>query len=693
MKNLHALACYYLFLVVLSFCVLIAVPPVFAQIAESVKSDEIANSSITAGELIGQTKADLGKRPYSLTEERATCDHYTPLRQVFWGDTHVHTAYSLDAGVQDTRNKPDDAYRYAKGERVGLQPFRYNGTPLRYAQISKPLDFTVVTDHGEALGIVGVCRMPKYKGYNSFPCKAFRKYPSLGFFLMVRFPVATRRLALRYDALYALKNLSDPDAGLPPFCGADSKDCIEASMTRWADIKAAAERAYDRSSACTFTSFAGYEWTGNVEVNLHRNIIFRNERTTVLPISYVQASTAERLLHELSEQCLERDDGCDVLSIPHNSNLSEGRMFPRPESFPLTYSAQDARDRARLEPLIEIMQHKGDSECWHGQNTQDEFCAFEKLPYRSFGGKFFTSTQRPSQAEDGYVRDILYQGLRFQRLIDANPYQLGLIAASDTHLGTPGAVEEWQHQGHGGAGVSWSSKLLDTLPDDIEYNPGGLMGVWAEENSRDAIFEAMRRREVYGTSGPRIAVRMFAIADNAGVDDLCAAPDRVATAYKNGVPMGSNVKASQSVRIFVEATGDPGVADRDGAKLQRIQVIKGWLAKDGKRREKVVDIAGGDNNAGVDEASCKPHGRGETRMCAVWEDTDFNSTDESYYYARVLENPSCRWNSYICIAQQVNCAVPEDVPPGFEQCCSEEYPRVIQERAWTSPVWYVPSAP
>lgn len=630
------------------------------------------------------------QRPYAITEKREPCDHYNALRQVFWGDTHVHTAYSLDAGVQDTRNRPDDAYRYAKGERVGLQPYTSDGEPLRHAQISAPLDFSVVTDHGEALGMVGVCTTPGYDGYRSLVCKAFRNYPKLAFSLMVRFPMITRQLSLRHDALYALRRLSDPDIGLPAWCGEDGKDCADAAMVYWVDTQDAAERAYDRSSACTFTSFVGYEWTGNSEVNLHRNVIFRNDKVLRIPLSYVNASAPEKLLRGLEEQCIQRGDGCDVLSIPHNSNLSEGQMFPVLELAPLTYSAQDAKFKARLEPLVEIMQHKGDSECWHDAGVEDEFCGFEQLPYNSFSGKFATWLQRPSGPNDGYIRDVLYQGMRFQRLVGANPYQLGLIAATDTHLGTPGAAEEWQHQGHGGAGLSWSSKILAALPDDLEYNPGGLMGVWAEENSRDSLFEAMRRREVYGTSGPRISVRMFALPDNRGAENLCEQSDRVEIAYREGVPMGTAMTEVNSMRLFVDAVRDPGTPEQRGNLLQRIQVIKGWLDEEGHKREQVIDIAGGANGAGVDLDTCQPYGTGENRMCAVWEDSQFNPLNEAYYYARVLENPSCRWSARICNAWKVDCSDVDNVPENFRQCCSAEHQRSIQERAWTSPVWYSP---
>ncbi len=630
-------------------------------------------------------------RPWAVSEQRAPCDHYSPERQAFFGDTHVHTAFSLDAGVQNTRNRPDDAYRFARGERVGLQPYDEQGEPLRSARLERSLDFTVVTDHGEALGMVGVCTIPGYEGYDTFMCRTFRNSPDLGFFLMIRFPIVSRHLASRYPILSFLKRFTDHDAGLPSFCGDGGVDCYRAGKTRWENIQAAAERAYDRSSACSFTSFIGYEWSGNAETNLHRNVIFRNERVVELPISYVETATPEELWRELQDQCISRTDGCDALAIPHNSNLSAGSMFRGPETE--TLSAAAAKFRAELEPILEVMQHKGDSECWYGPGgSPDELCAFEKLPYSLFSGRFMPLLAEPVRPEYGFARRILADGLRHEARSGENPYRMGFIGSTDTHLGTPGAAEEWKHQGHGGAGKAAASGLPVGLPDDIENNPGGLAVLWAEENTRDALFAAMKRRETFGTSGPRMKVRFFGGWQYS--EDLCQSPDFVQQGYGGGVPMGGVLPAaagSSAPRFAVRALRDPGTVAHPGMPLQRLQVIKGWVDDTDVAREQVYEVAGNpDNGARVDTATCEARGAGFDQLCAVWSDPDFKVGQRTYYYARAVENPSCRWSQYICNARGVDCTRPETVGKGLEGCCEAEHRPVIQERAWTSPIWYRP---
>ena len=629
--------------------------------------------------------------PYKVTEKRERCAHYDPLRQPFFGDTHAHTTFSVDAGIQRTRNTPDDAYRYAKGEVVGLQPYDAAGRPMRRTRIDRPLDFVALSDHSEGLGMVGVCTTPGYEGYKSFMCRAYRRYPRLAFFLFIRMPTGSRRLADE-DARFAfLRAQTSPSRGLPKsICGEDSIDCEEAGRNRWQEIQQAAERAYDRSSRCGFTSFIGYEWTGNSAVNLHRNVIFRNERVTDHAISFVDSRTPQRLWQILRQQCLQAGDGCDVIAIPHNPNLSGGRMFPALEQLPLSYTRAEAAFRARIEPVLEIMQHKGDSECFYAPGDADELCEFEQLPYRLFSGKFFSRFATPPRPGDGYARPTLNEGLRVAAVVGANPYKLGFIGSTDTHLGTPGAVDEAVHLGHGGAGISASAELPKGLPDDIEYNPGGLAAVWAEENSRDAIFAAMRRREVYGTSGPRIRLRFFGGWNYE--ESLCRRGDAAKLAYAGGQPMGGELRgaAGAAPRFWFNAMRDPGVAGRPGGLLQRVQIVKGWLDDEGWPREKVFEAAGDpDNDADVDD-QCRPIGRGFDQLCGVWRDPEFNAEQPAWYYTRVVQNPSCRWSARICDRIQVDCSRPDELPAEFQGCCDAEFPRIIQERAWSSPIWYSP---
>ena len=622
------------------------------------------------------TAAAAAETPYAATEQRQSCSSYQPLRQVFFGDLHVHTAFSLDAALQGTRNTPQDAYRFAQGEHLGIQPYTAAGQALRSLQLERPLDFAAVTDHAEMLGEVSLCSTPGAKGYYAWPCLLLRWLPQVAFFVM-------------------LERASNRDSGRFGFCGADDRNCLAAAAGRWQQIQDAAESAYDRSAACRFTSFVAYEWTGDSVSNLHRNVVFRNADVPALPVSFYEETSPEGLWKALAAHCMEADGSCDVLAIPHNSNLSAGRMFAAPEQALITAAA--ARRQARWEPLIEIMQHKGDSECWFGpQQSEDELCNFEKLPYNSFRGKFFTTEPAVPRPADGFVRRILTDGLRHRVRSGVNPYRMGFVGSTDSHLGTPGAVEEQGHQGHGGAGKMSSAKQLDELPDDLEFNPGGLAAVWAEENSRDALFAALRRRETYATSGPRMRVRFFGGWEYS--EDLCSAPDFAARGYAEGVPMGGQLPSSPAAaaapRFALQAFRDPGTAARPGMLLQRLQIIKGWVDEGGQPREQVFDVAGEPHNgAGVDTATCEVWGPGFDQLCTVWRDPDFDPAAESFYYARAVENPRCRWSQHICSARGVDCARPQTIAKELEGCCTAQHQPVIQERAWTSPIWYRSSAP
>jgi hypothetical protein len=614
-------------------------------------------------------------RPYAVTEEREPCAAYDARRQPFFGDTHVHTAYSFDASTQDTRNTPRDAYRFARGEPLGIQPYDARGEPLRTVRLERPLDFVAVTDHAELLGDVSLCMTPGSPSYGSLICRIHRGWPDLAFRL-----IAARTLILKSHW------------GL---CGDDWNLCIEASGEVWRAIQGAAEEAYDRGAGCSFTSFVGYEWTATVDdgKNLHRNVIFRNARVPELPVSWVDTPSASDLWKQLQSRCVDGISGCDVLTIPHNSNISAGLMF---ETAALAVSddagkpvdRDEARRRARWEPLVEIMQHKGDSECQLDVGATDEACGFEKLPYDRFGAKFsMFAVDRPA-GPTNFVRWALLEGLRQQATLGANGLKYGIIASTDTHIAAPGLTEEKNHPGHGGAGLASGSGVPVGFPDDLEFNPGGLAVLWAEENTRDALFAAMQRREAYGTSGTRPIVRFFGGWDYP--DDLCASGRFVERGYGEGVPMGGDLPArprnAAAPRLALWATQDPGT---QATPLQRVQIVKGWV-EGSELHERVVDVAGGPNDASVDTATCEPRGAGATSFCSVWTDPDFDPEVPAFYYGRVLENPSCRWSQYVCNAARVDCGEPDSVPEALEGCCSAEHQPVIQERAWTSPIWYTP---
>jgi len=612
-------------------------------------------------------------RPYAQTEQRAACDAYEPLRAPFFGDTHVHTAYSQDASTQGTRTTPRDAYRFARGHAIAIQPWRDDGSSLRSVRLGRPLDFAAITDHAEQIGEVHICRTPGAPGHDALVCRLYRGWPRAAFFVM---NAAYSSGGERFD-----------------FCGANGAGCLEAAQHVWRDTQAAAEEAYDRSAACRFTSFVGYEWTSSADngKNLHRNVIFRNERVPKLPISTMETGpNAAALWDQLERECTRGTPGCEVLTIPHNSNLDGGLMFASARALGAEIDAEEARIRARWEPLVEVMQHKGDSECLLGGDTTDEACGFEKLPYDNFGGRYLDSRRAPPQRGQ-YARDALERGLGYQAALGANPFRFGLIASTDTHLGTPGLASERDYPGHGGAGAADASELPAGLPDALEFNPGGLAVLWAEENSRDALFAAMQRREAYGTSGTRPVVRFF--GGFALSDDACADPAFVAQGYRRGVPMGGELRASPKsapARFAVLATKDPGTRAEPGLDLERIEIVKGWLDDQGETHERVTLVAGGATGAGVDTRTCQPHGNGHARLCAVWKDPAFDPREHAFYYARVLENPSCRWSQHVCVAKHVDCTQPDSAPEELAGCCAPEHQPVIQERAWTSPIWVSP---
>ncbi|HEY9037084.1 MAG TPA: DUF3604 domain-containing protein [Pseudomonadales bacterium] len=617
------------------------------------------------------------------SEIRSPCAQYNPLRNAYFGDTHVHTYLSLDAGLQGTRTTPDQAYRFAKGEPIGLQPWTDDGKPLRSLQLARPLDFVAISDHAEFLGEQYICQTPGADGYDSWQCGFYRRAPSVAFiFLNMR------------TAWVADRNQQGQALPIKRFdyCGPDGSICRNAASHGWQELQQAAETHYDRSSDCQFTTFVGYEWSGGPKTeNLHRNVLFRNSQVPELPSSYLDTPDPEELWAYLDRECLQRGKGCDTLTIPHNSNVSNGRMFALTESNGKPFTAEYAKAREQFEPLIEIFQHKGDSEC--SITSSDEQCGFEKMPFNNLIADRYNGwlTDKPNDSD--YVRDALKQGLLAHEKLGTNPFHYGIIASTDTHLGAPGAASENNFPGHGGAGYSARDGVRPGFPDPIAYNPGGLAVVYAEENSRDAIFDGMKRRETYGTSGPRIGLRFFGGRDFPA--DLCDSPDFIATGYAQGTPMGgmlSPVADETGLMFAVAAQADPGAGGEPAMPLQRIQIIKGWV-ENGVAHEKVFDVAGTPNNgASVDTNTCVPQGDGYRQLCAVWRDPEFKAQQSAFYYARTLENPSCRWTTRQCVAAGVNCSKPETITAGYEACCAASpYPKTIQERAWSSPVWYSPA--
>jgi len=620
---------------------------------------------------------------------RAACTAHDTLRQPFFGDLHVHTYYSADASIFGTRTGPRDAYAFARGATIPVADD--DEAQTRSATIERPLDFAAVTDHAEFIGEVDLCTTPGSLLYDDAMCVDLRKAE----------PDLTDRFAVIVEWLF-LAGINDPPDS-HAFCDVPGVDCDAAAARVWQDMQAAAEEAYDRSAACTFTTFVGYEHTPSpFGRHMHRNVIFRDSRVPTRPLSFLETSgggVLPGLWNALDAECVGAGTGCDALVIPHNPNLSGGRQFVDPAD------ADEAALRQRFEPLVEIHQVKGNSECRFdrlagaGTGTEDELCAFEQRS-RPHEGPDATPLPVDEYPRRNLVRNVLEDGLAYEQAYGVNPFRMGFIGSTDSHNATAGDVDEsdWV----GGVGGNEDSSPARQL-DNVENNPGGLAVVWAEENSRDAIFDGLRRRETYATSGTRPVVRFF--GGWKLPKKLCRKRNMVRKAYRRGVPMGGVLEGrrrrrKRPPRFLVWAAKDPGTASRAGTDLERIQIVKGWVDAEGTVHERVVDVVGEPaEGLGVDPATCEPTSAGASELCEVWTDPDFDPDERAFYYARVLERPSCRWSTFVCKREGVDpfssdCALQAGDGP-LAACCLDEtsHPSVaptIRERAWTSPIWYAP---
>lgn len=629
-------------------------------------------------------RAELPTQDWTRTETRADCAGYNPLRAPFFGETHIHTGYSGDAVFVRVRTTPRDAYMFALGDQIGLPPYDALDDPTRFAQLRRPLDFTAVSDHAEWMGEVRTCLTDGLPGYENATCVALRdEIESEPDGIGAPLPL----VVIAFQA--TIQSATPTRLGL---CGAGDVNCLTQAALVWQDALDAAEEFYDRTSACTFTTFPAYEWTNNLDgYNLHRNIIFRNAEVPSLPTSYYEEPLVEGLFSALETDCLDAPGNCDFVSIPHNSNASGGLMFEpaNGDGSPLTKA--DAERRSTHETLVEVFQHKGSSECDLLSSPNDELCGFEPLRREKL---FANASMFASPPPLNFVRTALEEGLRQHDLLGANPFKLGLIGGTDAHNSNPGATveEDFAAMGHLGVRDSIPENMLSRIgPGGVVNNAGGLTVLWAEENSRDALFAAMRRREAYATSGTRPIVRFFG---GRLPDDLCSSVQFAEDGYTHGVPMGGDVGPSlgpKSPRFAVFAQQDPGGGGEVGTPLQRIQIVKGWVDADGETHEAVYDIAGDpDNGAGVDLDTCAPTGTGHSSLCVVWQDPKFKPDQRAFYYARVLENPVCRWSTRLCNDLGVDCDNPGSVPTEYSECCGTLVEKTIQERAWTSPIFYQP---
>lgn len=647
--------------------------------------------------------------PFTRTEERQPCSDFTSEKQPFFGDLHVHSKYSFDSFASGQRNDPWQAYDYAKGKPIILPDTQ--GQQTIRAQIQRPLDFTSVTDHGETLGQMGVCTVPGRLGYWWPMCIGTRSnnyYVQMG--------------SLGW---WAHINVASEERSESFACSLS--DCDEAGSELWLNIQQAAEDHYDRSEDCRFTTFVGYEYTDAPDTkNMHRNVIFRNEKVIDYPITTFDTGSYNfpNLWTQLRETCIDGMQGCDVLAIPHNSNLAGGLMFPNPET------PQQAQDRLYFEPLVELIQHKAASECrfdrllGRGVLTEDEACDFEQTKadnlsmLGSVHGELQTERANPVPLDEfaprNMVRNALKAGLELDKNDGVNPFKMGFIGSTDTHSALPGGAEENNYPGH----LGMRDAGYRNVQDHLYSNPGGLAVVWAEENSRDSLFAGMRKKETYATSGTRPSLRFFAGWDYD--EAICSDSNRVQAAYAGGVPMGGDLgrkttaSQTQSPGFLVIAAKDSYPDNWTATDIQRVQIIKGWVDSNGVTHERVFDIAGKkDNGASVDQ-QCQPVGAGLKNVCALWQDPDFDADQKAFYYTRLLENPSCRWSTLQCQAAGVNpfakdcasqaekqsAALQDEGAKGdiYGKCCIDPadepfYSPVIHERAWSSPIWYLSGNP
>ena len=609
---------------------------------------ERQSAAVPAAEAAAEIAADTGGK-------------HKASRRALFGDLHVHSSWSLDGYIFGNSNDPRDAYRFARGEAVPLA----TGESLR--QLKVPLDFTAVTDHAETLGYHQRCMLDT--GGEAFEVEACR---------MVR----ERDLRMYFTGF---RNLAaNPPQHLEDICQ-DNETCRKSAVAPWQQLQEIADEYNDPG---TFTTFKAYEYTGNLPRGgmLHRNVIFAGDTATDEAMSAFDLGSARELWSWLEQACT---GDCDVITIPHNSNLAWGYTFAERNVDGSEWSAEDQRRRQRYDRLVEIFQAKGNSECQAGVGTNDEFCDFELLLRPCGAGETVGCMQGTS-----FVRNGLKMGLQWDSQLGFNPYQYGIIASTDTHNGTPGDTREFGYEGHQAGETTILHRLtgghrVKEGRGAISYNPGGLVGAWAEDNTRAALFAAFKRRETFGTSGNRTQIRLFAGWDYPA--DLATRQDAIHIAYAQGVPMGgtlSTTTPAATPHLLAWASQDP-----HAQPLQRLQVIKGWLDPvSGETREQTYDVACSaglevdpethrcpDNGAGVDLSDCSITGDGgASQLISLWRDPDFDPGQRAFYYARVLENPSCRWSSFDILAAG------DSIKPALE------VPRVIQERAWSSPVWIEP---
>ena len=578
-----------------------------------------------------------------------------PLNNVYFGEQHLHSEMSPDAYAMGVRQKMEDAYRYGMGEEITLS------TTGEKIKKGTPYDFVALTDHAEYLGV-----FPELSDPNS--------------------PLADNPLAKLINSTNtddqnkaASEVIASIESAKPtgPFVDFVSPKIIRSNWKRHVDTA----NKYNKPGE--FTTLIAFEWTSIPDSqNMHRNVFFRDNTGPEVPYSSFDSVDPEDLWTYLE---IQRNAGHENFAIPHNGNVSNGLMYAPTNYRGDPIDERYAKRRQLNEPLTEIIQTKGQSDTHPSLSPNDEFADFEMFPN-------LIGTSRVSKVKHGFVRQALTDGLLHEQKLGTNPFKYGIVAGADVHSGYSGNEENNWHGAHGVADDT-PKRRLDPKPNasgENAYTVGtaGATAVWAPENTREAIFDSMKRKETYGTSGPLIRLRFFGGWDYA--DGLIEDPKFIEKAYAGGVPMGGDlmeIPEKSTAPVFaIWALKDP-----QSGNLDRVQIIKGWT-KDGKTHEKIYDVALSDDRK-VDPKTGKvpPVGNtvdvknatytndiGDSQLTAVWEDPDFDPAQHAVYYVRVLEIPTPRWSTYD--AKKLGVDLPKDVAAA------------IQERAWSSPIWYTPPA-
>ncbi len=591
--------------------------------------------------------------------------------KVLWGDTHLHTSLSVDSSGRGNETLTiDKAYRFARGEAVRTN----NGETFK---LSRPLDFLVVADHAVNMGVIPRLQARDPILLDTPVGRKWREIWDRGGWAVGE--------ALKADSFEewqaAVKRLDIP-SGQPEsfFWEAWNDDYVDDERFRrsvWEEVCSAADRYNEPDK---FTAFIGYEWTPAGShpkaSNLHRNVIFRDDRSRacqVLPFSTQDSANVEELWNYMANY--ESTTGGQVLAIPHNGNRTGGLMFAPKNYDGKPLDLNYLRTRQRWEPLLEVTQIKGDSETHPLLSPTDEFADFETWP------PFYTNTAEKAQYE--YARSALKLGLDYQATMGVNPFKFGMVGSTDSHTGVSAVAEN---------NFTGNYPLIEPSPYRARgawwFSASGLAAVWARENTRDAIFAAMKRRETFATSGTRMTVRFFGGWHFTEQD--INRPDYVDVGYARGVPMGADLSAAPkgaAPTFMIQAARDP-----QAANLDRIQVIKGWRDKAGETHEKIFDVALSDGRQPDANGNIPPVGStvdieqasyqnniGDPELAVVWQDPQFDPKELAFYYVRVLEIPTPRWTTYDAAFYGNDI---DSIPP--------RAPRIIQERAYTSPIWYSP---